>query len=67
VLELWQAEWCPHSHGVRLRLIELEALLHGADSIVDHLDAQRAEPADAAGHRAQMRVEWPHRLELEGA
>jgi glutathione S-transferase len=23
VLELWQAEWCPHSHRVRLRLTEL--------------------------------------------
>ena len=67
MLELWQAEWCPHSHGVGLRLTEFETLLHGAVPIVDHLDAQHAEPADAAGHRAQMRVEWPHRLELEGA
>lgn len=23
MLELWQAEWCPHSHRVRLRLTEL--------------------------------------------
>jgi glutathione S-transferase len=23
VLELWQAEWCPYSHRVRLRLTEL--------------------------------------------
>jgi glutathione S-transferase len=23
VLELWQAEWCPHSHKVRQRLTEL--------------------------------------------
>jgi glutathione S-transferase len=23
VLELWQAEWCPHSHAVRQRLTEL--------------------------------------------
>ncbi len=23
MLELWQAEWCPHSHRVRLRLSEL--------------------------------------------
>ena len=24
MLELWQAEWCPYSHRVRLRLTELE-------------------------------------------
>ena len=24
MLELWQAEWCPFSHRVRLRLTELE-------------------------------------------
>lgn len=23
LMELWQAEWCPHSHRVRLRLTEL--------------------------------------------
>jgi glutathione S-transferase len=23
LLEFWQAEWCPHSHRVRLRLTEL--------------------------------------------
>jgi glutathione S-transferase len=23
LVELWQAEWCPHSHRVRLRLTEL--------------------------------------------
>jgi glutathione S-transferase len=23
LIELWQAEWCPHSHRVRLRLTEL--------------------------------------------
>jgi glutaredoxin len=23
MLELWQAEWCPHSHAVRQRLTEL--------------------------------------------
>ena len=24
MLELWQAEWCPYSHRVRLRLTELQ-------------------------------------------
>ena len=24
MLELWQAEWCPYSHRVRLRLTELD-------------------------------------------
>jgi glutathione S-transferase len=36
VLELWQAEWCPHSHGVRQRLTEL-----GVDFVT------RQVPADA--------------------
>lgn len=101
VLELWQAEWCPHSHRVRLRLTELEVdwvartvpldrderhamesatgtrsipalvdgetVVHGADAIIGHLDAQYTEPADATRHRTQMRAEWPHWLELEGA
>ena len=100
MLELWQAEWCPYSHRVRLRLTELrldwvartiavdraerdametatgirsiptlvdgDAVVHGADEIVAHLDARHAEPPDAARHRAQMRVEWPYWIELEG-
>ena len=99
MLELWQAEWCPYSHRVRLRLTELgldwvahaipldragrnameaatggrsiptladgDAVVHGADAIIAHLDARYAEPPDARGHRAQMRAEWPHWLELE--
>ena len=100
MLELWQAEWCPYSHRVRLRLTELrldwvartiavdraerdametatgirsiptlvdgDAVVHGADEIVAYLDARHAEPPDAARHRAQMRVEWPHWIALEG-
>jgi glutathione S-transferase len=99
MLELWQAEWCPFSHRVRLRLTELEldwiartiplardardrmeeaagtrsiptlvdaeTVVHGADEIIAHLDAHHAEPADGHRHRAQMRAEWPHWLELE--
>jgi len=41
-------------------------VVHGADEIVAYLDARHAEPPDAARHRAQMRVEWPHWIELEG-
>jgi glutathione S-transferase len=100
MLELWQAEWCPHSHRVRLRLTELRldwlartipvdrsardameaatglraiptlvdgaVVVHGADAIVAYLDERHTEPSDAGRHRAQMRVEWPHWLELEG-
>lgn len=100
MLELWQAEWCPHSHRVRLRLTELrldwvartipvdkdersameaatglrsiptlvdgDAVVHGADEIIAYLDERHPEPADAARHRAQMRVEWPHWVALEG-
>jgi glutathione S-transferase len=101
VIELWQAEWCPYSHRVRLRLTELgvdwiartipldrgdrgtleeatgnrsiptlvdgDVVVHGADAILAHLDAHHAEPPDAARHRAQMRLEWQHWMELEGA
>ena len=100
MLELWQAEWCPHSHRVRLRLTELrldwvartipvdrverhamesatglrsiptlvdgDDVVHGADEIVAYLDERHPEPPDAPRHRAQMRVEWPHWVELEG-
>jgi len=100
MLELWQAEWCPYSHRVRLRLTELEldwiartipvdraerdameaatgtrsiptlvdgdSVVQGADEIVAFLDARYAEPHDARRHRAQMRAEWSHWLELEG-
>jgi glutathione S-transferase len=100
MLELWQAEWCPHSHRVRLRLTELrldwvartipldksgrdameaatglrsiptlvdgDVVVHGADAIVAYLDERHPEPPDAARQRAQMRVEWPHWVELEG-
>ncbi|HEX3291969.1 MAG TPA: glutathione S-transferase N-terminal domain-containing protein [Gaiella sp.] len=101
MLELWQAEWCPHSHRVRLRLTELQVdwiartvpvdrddraemeaatglrsiptlvdgdtVVDGADAIVDHLDAHHVEPPGAGRHRAQMRAEWPHWVELESA
>lgn len=101
MLELWQAEWCPYSHRVRLRLTELEVdwlartvplaredrdameaaiglrsiptlvdgetVVHGADAILAHLDAHHAAPPDAARHRAQMRAEWPHWVELESS
>jgi glutathione S-transferase len=101
VLELWQAEWCPFSHRVRLRLTELRVdwvartipaarderdamdaatgtrsiptlvdgstVVHGADAIIAYLDERLPEPADAARHRAQMRVEWPHWVDLHGA
>jgi glutathione S-transferase len=100
VLELWQAEWCPHSHRVRLRLTELrvdwiartipadrserdametatgersiptlvdgDAVVHGADAIITYLDERHPKPSDADRHRAQMRVEWPHWVALEG-
>lgn len=37
MLELWQAEWCPHSHRVRLRLAEL-----GLDWIARTVPVDRA-------------------------
>lgn len=100
VLELWQAEWCPFSHRVRLRLTELEldwvaravpvdragrsrleraagtvgiptlvdgdTVVTGAEAILAHLGSLGADEAAASRHRAQMRAEWPHWVELEG-
>jgi len=47
-------------------LVDDDAVVHGADAIVAYLDERYREPPDAARHRAQMRVEWPHWLDLEG-
>jgi glutathione S-transferase len=100
MLELWQAEWCPHSHRVRLRLTELEldwiartvpvarvdrsrleeatgvvgiptlvdgdVVVSGSEEIVAYLATISADATRADRHRAQMRTEWPHWVELEG-
>jgi glutathione S-transferase len=41
VLELWQAEWCPHSHAVRQRLTEL-----GVDFVAHQVAADKGERPD---------------------
>jgi glutathione S-transferase len=41
VLELWQAEWCPHSHKVRQRLTEL-----GLDFVARQVAAEKDERPD---------------------
>ena len=38
MLELWQAEWCPHSHKVRQRLTEL-----GVDFVARQVAAERED------------------------
>jgi glutathione S-transferase len=38
VLELWQAEWCPHSRKVRMRLTEL-----GVDFVARQVEARPRE------------------------
>ena len=48
-------------------LVDGDVVVHGADAIVAYLDERYPEPSDATRHRAQMRVEWPHWVELEGA
>ena len=50
MLELWQAEWCPYSHRVRLRLTELE--LDWVARTVPLDRAQRDATAEATGTRA---------------
>jgi glutaredoxin 3 len=49
-IELYQAEWCPHSHRVRQRLTEL-----GLDFVARQVPADPAERADlerATGRRS---------------
>jgi glutaredoxin len=43
MIEVWQAEWCPHSHRVRQRLTEL-----GVPFVARQVEA---EPADRAALR----------------
>ncbi len=50
MIELYQAEWCPHSHRVRLRLTEL-----GLDFVARQVPVERAERATlerVAGQRS---------------
>jgi len=89
MIELYQAEWCPHSSRVRQRFTELgvsflarpvpadpadreemrrkagtdeipallladgTAVIGGADALIEHLDRQFSERADAEAHRAR--------------
>jgi glutathione S-transferase len=41
VLELWQVEWCPHSHKVRQRLTEL-----GVDFVAHQVAADKENRPD---------------------
>ena len=42
MIELYQAEWCPHSHKVRQRLTEL-----GVDFVARQVAAEKDERPDA--------------------
>jgi glutaredoxin len=50
VIELFQAEWCPHSHRVRQRLTELGLDFVAHQAPVD--PAERAELERATGRRS---------------
>jgi glutaredoxin len=72
-MELYQAEWCPHSHRVRQRMTELGVLLVedgtavcGDEAILRYLD-RFPERADAAEHRAKAREEVKQFAELRAA
>jgi len=57
-VELYQAEWCPHSHAVRQRLTE--------DEILEYLT--RFDPApDADAHREKAHEEVPLFAEVRSA
>ena len=60
MIELWQAEWCPHSHRVRQRLSEL-----GLDFVARQVPVER-EPRDAM-ERASGRRSIPTLVFEEGA
>lgn len=59
-MELWQAEWCPHSHRVRQRLTEL-----GLDVLLRQVPAER-EDRDAM-EEATGRREIPTLVGDDGA
>jgi glutathione S-transferase len=48
VIELYQAEWCPYSRRVRMRLTEL-----GVDFVARHVEA-------SSGRRTEMRERTGH-------
>jgi glutaredoxin len=50
MIELYQAEWCPHSHRVRQRLTELGLDFVARQVAVD--SAERAELYGASGQRS---------------
>ena len=45
MLELWQAEWCPYSHRVRLRLTELRLDWVARTIAVDRAERDAMETA----------------------
>jgi glutathione S-transferase len=51
MIELYQAEWCPHSHRVRQRLTEL-----GLDVIMRQVAADPAHRAELARVSAQRSI-----------
>jgi len=58
VLELWQAEWCPHSHAVRQRLTEV-----GVDFVAHQV---AADIEDREGEMMIPRLRTEDGLVLEG-
>jgi glutathione S-transferase len=60
VIELYQAEWCPHSHRVRMRMTEL-----GVSAILHQVPA---DPADRAALTAATgQAEIPSLVTERGA
>jgi glutathione S-transferase len=51
MIELWQAEWCPHSHKVRQRLTET-----GVDFIVHQVPAEPAERHELEAHAGTQSI-----------
>ena len=64
MLEVWQAEWCPHSHEVRAVLTELmiDFVAHQVPAESDDRDAM----AQAVGSRAIPVVRLPDGTLLDG-
>lgn len=51
MLELWQAEWCPHSHKVRQRLTEV-----GADFVAHQVPAEPEDRHDLESQTGRREI-----------
>lgn len=47
-------------------LVDGEAVVSRTEEILAHLRERHGDPVEGRSHRAMMRAEWPHWVELHG-